>query len=301
MSLTVAQIYSIRFSPKLSLPKIIQDNIAKLRIAPTTFRPARQSHKQQHYKYRSNVESENWREKKLADYVRRIKENDDPDYGQVLGIFNKITTGTLTKLTDDIITLIKKRDEQFRLRVSTLLFDKAIVQHAFSHIMADCAKKLIEKVPDVNEDIRVQITIFPSLYDLEKTLLFPKTGDENYEEKIVNVFKQKDKRRGYAKFVTQLYVRELVPENTIHSSLVNVIDDIQELAKRERGQMSEENIMHFVDFLFETAKILPLNATKLRTLLKESSSTILNIPKTDVPNITMRARFKLEDILKCVQ
>ena len=301
MSLTVAQIYSLRFSPKLSLPKVIQDNIAKLRISPATYRPARPVQRQQNYRPRVNAEPENWREKKLVEYVRKIKENDDPDYGHTLGIFNKITATTLVKLTDDIIAIIQKRDEQFRLRASALLFDKAIAQHAFSNIMADCAKKLIEKIPEVKDDIHFQITMFPALYDLEKTLVFPLSTDENYADKIVEVFKQKDRRRGYAKFVTQLYVRELVPEETIYKSLVNVVDDVQDIGRKERTQLTEENIMHFVDFLFETAKALPTNALTLRGLLKDSTNIILDIPKPEVPSITMRARFKLEDVRKCVQ
>jgi hypothetical protein len=301
MSLTVAQIYSLRFAPKLSLPKVIQDNIAKLRIAPATYRPVRPSQKQHNYRPRINLEAENWREKKLVEYVRKIKENDDPDYGHILAIFNKITATTLGKLTDDVVLIIQKRDEQFRLRASALLFDKAIVQHAFSNIMADCAKKLIEKIPEVKDDIQFQITMFPTLYDLEKTLVFPQSSDVNYADKIVEVFRQKDKRRGYAKFVTQLYVRELVPEETIYKSLVNVVDDIGDIGRKERTQLTEENVMHFVDFLFETAKALPLKALALRKLINDSVKTILDIQKSEVPSITMRARFKLEDIRKCVQ
>lgn len=301
MSLTVAQIYSLRFSPKLSLPKVIQDNIAKLRISPATYRPVRPVQKQNNYRTRNNIEPENWREKKLTEYVRRIKENDDPDYGQILAIFNKITATTLAKLTDDIIVIIQKRDEQFRLRASALLFDKAIVQHAFSNIMADCAKKLIEKIPEVKDDIQFQITMFPALYDLEKTLMFPHSSDEKYSEKIIEVFKQKDKRRGYAKFVTQLYVRELVPEDTIYKSLVNVLEDVRDLARKEQTRVTDENVMHFVDFLFETAKALPKNAVRLRTFLNESINTILSVPKSDLPSLSMRARFKLEDTKKCVQ
>jgi hypothetical protein len=301
MSLTVAQIYSLRFSPKLSLPKVIQDNIARLRISPAIYRPARAVQKQQNYKNRNNVEPENWREKKLTEYVRRIKENDDPDYGQILAIFNKITATTLTKLTDDVISIVQKRDEQFRLRASALLFDKAIVQHAFSNIMADCAKKMIENIPEIKDDILFQITMFPALYDLEKTLVFPHSTDEKYGDKIIEVFKQKDKRRGYAKFVTQLYVRELVPEETIYKSLANVVDDIRDLARKEQTRVTDENVMHFVDFLFETAKALPKKAVRLRTFLNESIHTILSIPKADVPSLSMRARFKLEDTKKCVQ
>ena len=300
MAITVTQIYEVRGCAKLPLPKIIQENIAKLRISPATYRPVKPLHTKP-FRPRPVVQPmENWREKKLVEYVRKIKENDDPDYGHILGFFNKITSSTLEKLTNDIIQSIEKRDESFRLRVSTLLFDKAIVQHTFSSVMADCAKILVTKIPDVREDLLSQIEMFPTLYNVEKTLTFPTISEPDFDNKIIEVFKQKSKRRGYAKFVTQLYVREIVPELVIQASLTNVIEDLVELAKQARTTQIEENVTQFVDFLFEAAKVLPAGS-KLRPILRTSIQTILDSPRESLPSLCMRARFRMDDTVKCVQ
>ena len=300
MALTVVQIYEVRGCAKLPLPKIIQENIAKLRISPATYRPVKPLHSKG-FRPRPAVQPiENWREKKLVEYVRKIKENDDPDYGHILGIFNKITASTLVKLTDDVIQFIEKRDESFRLRVSALLFDKAIVQHAFSSVMADCAKILVKKIPDVKDDLLSQIEMFPMLYNVDTTLVFPHSSEADFDNKVIQLFKQKEKRRGYAKFVTQLYVREIVPELIIKASLTNVVDDLLELSAQDRNSQIEENVTQFVDFLYETAKALPTTCG-LRGILKGSLQSILDVPRPSLPNLCMRARFRLEDTVKCVQ
>ena len=124
MSLTVAQVYGVRFAEKLSLPKIVQDNIAKLRITPVAFKPYRPPARAP---YRAKP-VENWRENALVDAVRRVKERDDPEYDEVFSSLNKIAPRTIDKLSEKIVQNIKKRDDIFRLRVTTLLFDMAISQ-----------------------------------------------------------------------------------------------------------------------------------------------------------------------------
>lgn len=300
MALTVAQIYGVRDCVKLPLPKIIQENIAKLRISPASYRPVKHLQPRP-FRSRPVVQPmENWREKKLVEYVRKIKENDDPDYGHILGIFNKITKTTLAKLTDELIEIVKKRDEAFRLRMTALLFDKAIVQNAFSYVMADCAKILVEKIPEVKDDLLIQIEMFPTLYNVDTTLVLPSSTDLNYESTLIEVFKQKEKRRGYAKFVTELYVRSIISELIIQASLTNVVGDLLEFVKQSRTTQIEENVMQFVDFLYETAKVLP-STSNLRGILKTSIQDILDMPRTTVPSLNMRARFRLEDTVKCVQ
>ena len=96
MSLTVAQVYGVRFAEKLSLPKIVQDNIAKLRITPVAFKPYRPPARAP---YRAKP-TENWRENALVEAVRRVKERDDPEYDEVFGSLNKIAPRTLDKLSE---------------------------------------------------------------------------------------------------------------------------------------------------------------------------------------------------------
>ena len=297
MSLTVAQVYGVRFAEKLSLPKIVQDNIARLRITPVAFKPYRPPARAP---YRPKP-VENWRENALVDAVRRVKERDDPEYDEVFSSLNKIAPRTLDKLSEKIVLNIKKRDEIFRLRITTLLFDMAISQSGYAVLMSDCAKKLASEVPEIKEDLVTQTEMFPKLYNMTETLTYPSSEEAGYADKVVEWMKLKDKRRGYAKFMTQLFVRELVSEQTVGECMTHVSADLIGMAKQEKSEQSEENTTQYVDFLFETAKILPSSAKDLRTLMKTFIQTVLEIPRSDLPSLNMRSRFKLEDAMKCVQ
>ena len=299
MSLTTEQVYGVRFGPKLSLPKIVQDNIASLRITPVPFKaPYRAPQK---FYPKKPSQPDNWRENALIESVRRIKERDDPEYDDVFSSLNKISSRTLDKLSEKIVTNIKKRDDIFRLRVTTLLFDMAISQSGYAMLMADCAKKLATEVPEIREDLVVQTEMFPKLYNMTETLTYPSSEQPGYSDKVIEWMKLKDKRRGYAKFMTQLFVRELVDEKTVGECMTHVSADLVSMAKQEKTEQSEENTTQYVDFLFETARILPSSAKNLQVLMRGFIQLVLEIPRAELPSLNMRSRFKLEDAIKCVQ
>jgi len=301
MSLTSEQVYGVRFGPKLPLPKIVQDNIASLRITPVPFKPPFRPAPKGGYNQKKPSQPDNWRENILVESVRRVKERDDPEYSEVFGSLNKISIKTLDKLSEKIIQNIQKRDEVFRLRVMTLLFDVAISQSSYAVLMADCAKKLANEIPDIKSDLLVQTEMFPKLYNMTETLTYPQSDEPGYSEKVIEWMKLKDKRRGYAKFVTQLFVRELVTEQTVGECMTHVSADLAVMAKQPKEEQNEENVTQYIDFLFETAKILPPTAVGLRSLMHGIIQSILEISRSDLPSLNMRSRFKLEDTLKCVQ
>lgn len=298
MNPTVSQIYAVRFGTKLSLPKVVQDNIARLRITPVTYKPFRP---QQKVRSRIHVLPDNWREKALIDCVRRVKEYDDPEYSEIFGILNKLAPPTLDKLSAEIGELLARRDDSFRLRVVTLLFNKAINENVYASLMSDCALKLSQTIPEIREDLKIQIEMFPTLYNMTETVVFPTLGQSGFEDKIVEWSKQKDKRRGYAKFMTQLFVRSLIPESIILQSVKHVVSDLNTTARQVKTEQTEENTTHLVDFLFESGKVLPKNAIGIRTFIRESLAEFLRVPRPELSSLCMRSRFKTEDALKCVQ
>jgi hypothetical protein len=101
--------------------------------------------------------------------------------------------------------------------------------------------------------------------------------------------------------MTQLFVRELVDEKTVGECMTHVAADLVGMAKQEKSEQSEENTTQYVDFLFETAKILPTTAKDLRVLMSGFIKSVLDMPRTELPSLNMRSRFKLEDGIKCVQ
>ena len=308
MSLTVSQIYSVRFGTKLALPRGVQDNIAKLRITPVTYKPFRPppkhggNYRQKHENHSLRVpEMGNWREQSLRAYVSKIKDKDDKDYSEVFGILNKITAKNMVQLSDETIEVLKKRDQEFRLRVTTLLFDKAITESVFASIFGDFAVRLNEVFPEISEDFLAQANMFGALYDSNTTLTYPQSTEADFDDKVIMWMKQKQKRRGYAKFLTQLFVREMIPESILLKTVQDVINELKSIASQPKSEQIEENTTQYVDFLFESAKVLPSSAKDLKVLIKTELSEILKIPRPELPGLCMRSRFRMEDTLKCVQ
>jgi hypothetical protein len=299
MSLTVVDVYNVRFGQKLSLPRSVQDNIGRLRITPVAYKPVRSFIRNSGSRHRASAAvSENWREKALIEMVRRVREREDPEYSDIFSIFNKITMSSLDKLSHDAIDLIQKRDDQFRLRVTTLLFDKAITQSAYSAVMAECAYRLNIVVPEIADDLQTQIAMFPSLYDISDTVTFPYASDEGFEEKVITWMKQKDKRRGYAKFMMELFTKSLIPETLVRSAFEQVVRELNQLAAYPSSEKTIENTTQFVEFLLECSKTA---SGPLKEYLHHEIQTFLAIPKQNVPSLNMRCKFKLEDALKVLE
>ena len=292
-----SMIYSFRDMAKLPLPQIVQDNIAKLRITPMFFKPFHKpSNKIFHPKKPAN---DNWRERILVDIVRRVKEREDPEYSDIFSILNKITVSSTEKLSKDAIELIQKRDEQFRLRIATLLFDKAITQHAYASVMAESARIMTAAIPDMKDDIQAQVQMFPKLYNMNETLTFPSSADADFDNKVIEWTKQKEKRRGYAKFMMELSLRDLVSDECVKSGLQDVLNELNDVSKQPRTDQTEENVGQYAMFLYETAKLS--KSPSLRMFLATSIKQVLATEKTELPSLNMRSRFKLEDAFKLVQ
>jgi hypothetical protein len=296
MALTISDIYSVRFAPKpFSLPLAVQARIDKLRVTPVPYKPVRIFNRNANRFRATNTTPDNWRESILKDFVRRVKEREDPEYSDVFSIFNRISPSNLDKLSADVVTLIQKRDQQFRLRVSMLLFDKAITQSFYSALMAECAARIQDVIPEISEDLQSQISLFPTLYNMTETITFPREGDENFDERIIEWTKQKDKRRGYAKFMMELFSLGLITEESVRNAFEQVVNELNDSARQAKTSQTEENTNQFVSFLYECSK----NAKgTLKTYLKESLQEFSQIPKTELPSLNMRSKFKLEDALK---
>ena len=300
MEMSSALIYSFRFISKLPLPVIIQENIARLRLVPAAYRPVRNV-KPRYTRRKQDDSSENWREKVLVEYVSRIREVTDPNYDSIFEILNKITSSSMKMLSDKSIEILKSQDELFRLRVSTLLFDKAIKGSAYASVMADLAKNINNEIPEISDDLETQVKMFTKMYDMSDTLTFPSASDPKFDDKVIEWSKQKDVRRGYSRFLTHLYIRELVPVKILHESLITVITDLETTVIQPKTEKLEEIVTQYADFIFETAKLLPSTAVELRGLLQTRLGKVLAIPRPDVPSMNMRSRFKLQDAQKCVQ
>jgi hypothetical protein len=279
---TLVEMYSLR-SCIIALPPSVLDAIAKLRRSPMAFKPF--------HKPSRRAKNENWREKLLVDMVRAVREREDPEYSEIFAIFNKITKTSMEKLSGQAVEYMKKRDEMFRMRVSTLLFDKAITNHGFASVMADCALIISKSFPELVDDLETQVSMFDTLYNMTETITC--TNDT-----LIEWTKQKERRRGYAKFVMELNIRGLIPEESVQKGLADMLIELTTLLSQDKSadksDQTDENIHQCAVFLYETGNLIPKTSMNSRSLLKGGIQKVLGM------KIPMKTKFKLEDALKLV-
>ena len=279
----IATIYAARALPRPSLGDEILALISKLKIS---FKPA--FRRTPRRPAASSVET-NWREAALVDAVRKVREKDDADYDEVSSAMNKLSKANYTKLMTDVLERLKKRDEAFRLRVTTLLFDRGVRQTFFATLMADAYKDIATAHPEALQDLATQTAMFDRLYDMENVTIVPSSTDPGFDEAIIAWTKQKEIKRGFAVYVSELYSRGLVPEETMAGFLKTVLDELATSIRSPKTSANEEHVDALVRFLAAVAPKMPL---------KGPLGAILGLPRSECPSLSMKSRFKLEDAAK---
>jgi hypothetical protein len=283
----VTSIYAVRNSPRAPLSEDIHNIIAKLKI---TFKPSYRRPTYAQPKRASNAEPSNWRETALVDVVRKVREKDDVDYGEVNSAINKLTKQTYAKLMGQIIERLSKRDEMFRLRVTTLLFDRGIRQNFYASIMADAYADILKAHPEANDDLMSQIKMFDKLYDVSNVTILPASSDPGFDAAVIEWTKQKEKKRGFAVYVGELYVRDLLTTDTMSEFVETVADELRDSVTAPKTSAKEEHVDCLVRFLFAIYAKVPAAKTIAKNLL--------NMSRDGMPNLNTKSRFKLEDIVR---
>jgi hypothetical protein len=278
----VATIYAVRTAPRAPLSEDIQSIISKLKISfkPIFRRPFVKPRRE---------EQGNWREAALQIVIRRVKEKDDPDYHEIIAIINKLSKQTYAKLIGQILEKLEKSDELFRLRVTTLLFDRGLSQNFYAAIMADAYADIVKSYPDARADLLAQVSMFDALYDVENVTLIPSSNDPGFNDALIAWTKQKEKKRGFAVYVSELYTRGLIPEDVMASFVSQVLEDVKESIGSPKTSAKEEHVDALIRFLTAVHKKVPS--------IKATVKTIVAVPKDQTPNLNMKSRFKLDDIL----
>lgn len=279
----VQRIYAARSLPRAELPSSIMDTISRLKLS---FKPV---YRKPYVAPRRKEEASNWRESALADVVRKVREKDDPDYDAVSSAINKLSKANYVKLSGEVLGALAKRDGLFRLRVTTLLFDRGIRQPFFAPILADLYADLSRASADVAGDLSIQIQMFDALYDTGNVTMIPRTEDAGYDEAVIAWTKQKELKRGFAVYLAELYSRELISQETMTQYVTAILDDLRESVKTPKSKPKEEHVDALVRFVFAVA-----GKVDIRTPVRE----LLALPRPETPNLTMKSRFSLEDAMR---
>jgi len=282
----VATIYAARALPRPSLGDDILSLISKLKIS---FKPAFRRGPPHGRRPAGHAAETNWREAALVDAIRKVREKDDADYDEISAAINKLSKANYTKLMTDVLARLKKRDEAFRLRVTTLLFDRGVRQTFFATLMADAYKDIAAAHPEALQDLAIQTSMFDKLYDTENVTVVPSSNDPGYNDAIIAWTKQKEIKRGFAVYVSELYSRGLVPEETMAGFLKTVLDELTASIRSPKTTENEEHVDALARFL---AAVGP------KVAIKGALGAILLLPRAECPSLNMKSRFKLEDAAK---
>jgi hypothetical protein len=282
----VQSIYAARSLPRAELAPAIADTISRLKLS---FKPVYRKPYQAPVNRRPKEDPGNWRESVLIDVVRKVREKDDPDYDAVSGAINKLSKANYAKLTGEILENLAKRDGLFRLRVTTLLFDRGIRQPFFAPILADLYVDLSKANADVAGDLSIQVQLFDTLYDTGNVTMIPSADDPTYDASVIAWTKQKELKRGFAVYLTELYSRTLISQETMATYVTAILEDLRDSVKTPKSGVKEEHVDALVRFVFAVAAKVDIR-TPIRALLA--------LPRPETPNLTMKSRFSLEDSLK---
>ena len=296
--MTPSEIYTLRTTNLLALPALVQDIIATMQLTPV----AQIYSKKSTFKKPTAGASASWRAEALT--TMKIK-HDDPDFESVVGITNKVAGATVVKRANEIFEIIKKRadDQVFRLRIVALLFDRGVSMPFYSKLVAKMFEILHSNLPIIKEDLQFScsIDIFEKMFDQSETVVCPLPSDPEYHDNLCKWMKKKEIRRGFGMFVTELHIRGLVDDDVIVTAIRSASLELEEMVRKPTDKSVAESVDQLVTLLYETCKVITTRYGKEHPIVKmmtTRSTELRAIPKLDAPCLTMRSRFKLEDINK---
>jgi hypothetical protein len=282
--MSVSEIYAVRALPREPIQVILELLETSLKSKTVYRRPVF------HAPPRGNADKSNWRNNVLAEVARKVREKDDPDYDEINASINKVSKQNYAKIIESILNKLTTRDAMFRLRVTTLLFDRGIRQNCYAPILADAYRDISKKNPDALVDLSTQIGMFDTLYDVSKVVLVPSSSDPTFNDAIIAWTKQKETKRGFAVYTAELFSRGLLPAGTMDSMVAQVMDDLKESSALPKTPQGEEHVDHLVRFL----AAISVQVAFVKPLLRE----FIKIPRASTPSLCMKSRFKLEDAAK---
>jgi hypothetical protein len=282
--MSVSELYAARALPREPIQVILELLESSLKSKTVYRRPTF------HAPPRGNADKANWRNNVLVEVARKVREKDDPDYDEINASINKVSKQNYAKIIESVLGKLTLRDAMFRLRVTTLLFDRGIRQNCYAPILADAYRDISKVNPDALVDLSTQIGMFDTLYDVSKVVIVPPSSDPTFNDAIIAWTKQKETKRGFAVYTSELYTRGLLPDGIMQSMVTQVADDLKESVALVKTPQSEEHVDHLVRFLAAIAPKVPF--------VKPLVIDILKIPRANTPSLTMKSRFKLEDAAK---
>lgn len=300
--MTPSEIYALRNTNLLEVPPMMLEIISTMQLTPVAQIYTKKLGYRKHV-VNAPDRTASWRSDTLTQYKKLDLKASDPEFGSIMSLCNKVSTSNVGFAASEIVKIIRSRDQDFRLKVVAMMFNRGVSMPFFSKLVANLFELLHRDIPEIKDDLHFScsIDIFNKMFDMGDTIVCPSSMDTDYDDKLCEWTKKKELRRGFGMFVTELHIRNLVDENIILGAMKMASDELIELVKKPTDKTIGETVDQLITLLFETCKIIITRYGKEHPIVKllgDTTKNILSIPKTDAPSLGMRSKFKLEDIQK---
>lgn len=225
-----------------------------------------------------------------APVPRRVRVTDNATRDQAKGILNKISNQTYDKLKDDLAAILEEFPDDVPLVscVAETMFHLGSMSPIFAPLYA-------RMVADLDNQLLMNITIKTYQQYLEKFKTpFKQVNPEEDYDGFCKQNVVKAQRRGFARFIVELYkIRTLKEEDVLR-----VTDGLLEMLRADAAMVgTQDQVQEYVECLFSICCSLTANTPVKKAVLSECR-VILALPKPSLPGLSMRSRFRMQDIVE---
>jgi hypothetical protein len=214
---------------------------------------------------------------------KKLFEGNEEVTDNIQNLVNKFCEKNFTELLAGIKNINYTKIEHFQ-KLSECIIGKAINETQYSHIYADLCSELLPYYINVTEDVDKSGTIYFRRILLNQCQqMFDK-----YVKKEESVVKSRETAVGFAKFLGELYKKELLP-----SVIVSKLAEMLTSGIDSQVPYAGDAICSLVNTIVEIVKT---KDNKLYSLMKEKIENLINHKK-----LTMREKFIVQDIIEKIE
>lgn len=222
---------------------------------------------------------------------RKVRITDNATRDKATSILNKISKASYDGMKVQLAAILEEFPDDVPLitNIAETMFSLA----SRSSVLAPIYARLIQ---ELDNQLLMNITIKTYQAYLETFKVPFKHIDPNTEyDAFCAQNKQKSERRGFATFIVELHRVRVLQTGDVQKVSDGLVEMLQ--ADARASASNQEQVQEYVECLFGIAGSLPPTSPVKKRILGHCKD-ILTIPKPDLPGLSMRSRFRLQDIVE---
>lgn len=291
--LTPEIVFSLR-KPSYDVPDRLKQMLLRLNVTAIVKKP--------HGHGKPRGDWNNWR----ATALPKIPVKESTPIEAVMVILNKLSQANFEIQKKELAALLEKNPDDVLLshKMAEAIYLQAIMGAIYANLFAKLVKELDnqlllnligQKYREFSESFSKpipNIDLNNQHLEIEDATMREAAKQADYDA-FCALNKEKKKRRGFAHWIAELSMAGILTQRDVRLVVANLFkmlnDDIH-------NSSLQEQVHEYVECIYTVCKTV--KGTKLQQEILENCKSIYAIPRTETPGLTMRTRFKIQDILE---